>query len=144
MPPASPASPASPANLLLALILSTAVGAFTGLLLGGVLNEVYIAIIAAFLATVIVGNARNFSNLQLAVVFSSVEAGSRVSSLAIVGSIVATLVGSVLAVQLARLSEFTWPVAIGALAGLFAGILMTIFLVLYGGSRPTDQSRPHP
>jgi hypothetical protein len=136
--------PASPANLSLALIVSTAVGAFTGLLLGGVFNEVYIAIIAAFLATVIVGNARNFSNLQLAVIFSSVEAGSRVSSRALVGSIVATLVGSVLAVQLARLSEFTWPVAIGALAGLFAGILMTIFYVLYGGSRPTGQSRPHP
>ena len=132
----------TPANLSISLILSTAVGAFTGLLLGGVLNEVYIAIIAAFLATVIVGNAPNYSNLQLSVIFSSVEAGSRASSRAIVGSIVATLVGSVVAVQLARLSEFTWPVAIGALAGLFAGILMTIFLVLYGGSRPTGQSNP--
>jgi hypothetical protein len=134
----------TPVNLSIALILSAAVGGFTGLLLGGLFVELYVAIIAAFLGTVIVGNARNFSNLQLAVIFSSVEAGSRVSSRAIIGSVVATLIASVVVVELTRLGEFNWPVAIGALAGLFAGILMTIFLVLYGGSRPTDQSKPHP
>jgi hypothetical protein len=133
-------------NLLIALILSTVVGAFTGLLLGGFIVDLYVAIIAAFLATIIVGNVHNLRSPQISVIFSAVQTGSGVSSRAIISCVVATFVGGVVAVQFARLSEFTsWPVAIGALAGLFAGILMAIFMFLYGmGSQPTGQSRPNP
>jgi hypothetical protein len=134
----------TPVNLFIALILSTVVGAFTGLLLGGFIVDLYVAIIAALLATIIVGNVHNLRNPQVSVIFSAVQAGSGVSSRAIVGSVIATLVGGVVAVQLVRLSEFNWPVAVGALSGLFAGILMAIFMVLYGMGSRTGQSRPNP
>jgi len=131
------------ANLSIALILSTVLGAFTGLLLGGVISDPYLAIIAGFLATIVVGNAHNIMSPQLAVIFSAI--GSRVHLRPIICSVLASLAGGAVAIQVARVSELTWPVMVGALAGLFAGILMALFMTLYGTiSRPAGRSRPNP
>jgi small basic protein len=49
------------ANLLIVLIVGTVVGALTGLGLGSVFgNQLYLAILAGFLGTIIGGIARNF------------------------------------------------------------------------------------
>jgi hypothetical protein len=131
-------------TLSIALIISTVVGAFMGLLLGGFIGEPYIAFIAGLLATVFVGNARNIRTPQLAVIFSAIDISGGISLRAIIGSAVASIVGSVAAVQVARISELTWPVTVGALAGLFAGILMAMFMMYGMTSRPEGQSRPGP
>ena len=132
-------------NLSIAVILGTVIGAFIGLFLGGFIGELYLAFIAAILATVFVGNARNIRSPQLTVIFSAIDVSSGIPLRAIVCSAVAALVGSVAAVQVARLSESTWPIMVGALASLFAGILMAIFMIFYDtSSRPTGRSRPNP
>ena len=132
-------------NLSIAVILSTVIGAFTGLFLGGFIGEPYLAFIAALLATIFVGNARNIRSPQLTVIFSAIDISSGIPLRAIVYSAVAAVVGSVAAVQVARLSELTWPIMVGALASLFAGILMAIFMIFYDTtSRPTGRSRPNP
>jgi hypothetical protein len=132
-------------NLSIAVILGTVIGAFTGFLLGGFIGEPYLAFIAALLATIFVGNAHNIRTPQLAVIFSAIDVSGGIPLRAIICSAVAALVGSVVAVQVARVSELTWPVMVGALASLFAGILMAMFMIFYDTtSRPTGQSRPNP
>jgi hypothetical protein len=127
-------------NLSIAVVLGTVIGAFTGLFLGGFIGELYLAFIAALLATIFVGNARNVRSPQLAVIFSAIDISSGIPLRAIVYSAVAAVVGSVAAVQVARLSELTWPIMVGALASLFAGILMAIFMIFYDTtSRPTGR-----
>ena len=46
-------------NLLIVLIVGALVGTFTGLALGGVVNDLYLALIAGFLATIIAAIVRN-------------------------------------------------------------------------------------
>jgi hypothetical protein len=42
-------------NLLIVLIVGTVVGAFTGLALGGLVSDLYLAMIAGILATIVAG-----------------------------------------------------------------------------------------
>jgi hypothetical protein len=46
-------------------------------------------------------------------------------------SAIASLAGSMSAVQVASLGGFTTPVWIGTLAGLFSGILMALLMIVY-------------
>jgi F0F1-type ATP synthase assembly protein I len=132
-------------NLLIALILCTVVGAFTGWMLGGLVGDPYLAIIAGLLATIFVGNAHNLRIPQLAMIFSAVDINHKIPLRAIISSALASLAGSAAAVLLARVGELTSSVMVGALAGLFAGILMAMLMAVYDmNSRPTGRSGPNP
>lgn len=118
-------------NLLIVLSLCSVVGAFTGLLLGGLVGDLYLAIIAGVLATAVAVAARNIRIPQLVVVYSTLAIERPIPLRVIICSAIASLVGSAAAVQVATMTDFTSSVMIGALAGLFAGILMVMMVIIY-------------
>ena len=124
------------ANLLIVLIVGSVVGTFTGLLLGGLVGDLYLAIIAGILATFVAGSVRNIRIPQLVTIYFALDTGHGVPWLVIVYSAVASLAGSAAAVQVATVSKFTSSVLIATLAGLFAGILMAILIIVYHMNQP--------
>ena len=120
------------ANLLIVLLVGTAVGALTGLIVGATPNPLYLAVLAGLVATIIAGIARNFA---------IGPAGIRTPALVIVYAAVASLAGSALALEIARLSGLeSSAVWIGTLAGLFSVILTAMLLITYHvtpGEQPT-------
>ena len=140
-------------NLLIVLIVSTVVGALTGLALGGVVDNLYLALIAGILATTIAGIVRNtimtrvgpdpelegmpqLGMPQLMIIYSAVAIDRSIPLQVIAYAAFASLAGSLAAVQIATQSELTSSVLIGTLAGLFSGILMAMLLLAYDLPRP--------
>ena len=135
-------------NLLIVLIVGALIGTFTGLALGGVVDNFYLAMIAGILATIIAGIVRNTIMTrvgaepelpgmpQLMIIYSAVAIDRRIPLRVIAYSAIASLAGSTSAVQIATQSELTSSVLIGTLAGLFSGILMAILLLTYNIPRP--------
>jgi hypothetical protein len=136
-------------NLLIVLIVSALVGTFTGLVLGGVVDNLYLAMIAGILATIVAGIVRNtimtrvspelelegmplerLPQAQLLSIYSAIPLRM------IAYSALASLAGSTSAVLIATQSGVTSSVLIGTLAGLFSGILMAILLLVYDIPRP--------
>ena len=117
------------ANLLIVLIVGTVVGALTGLGLGSFFdNQLYLAILAGFLGTIIAGIVRNFIMTR----GSGVGADdSRTPLLVIVYAAIASLAGSSAAMEVAQQSEVSASVWIGTLAGLFSAILMALLMITY-------------
>jgi low temperature requirement protein LtrA len=116
------------ANLLIVLIVGTVVGALVGLALGSFFgNQLYLAILAGFLGTIIGGLARNFIMARR----SGGESDSRTPTLVIVYSAIASLAGSSAAMEVAQQSEVASSVWIGTLAGLFSAILMALLMITY-------------
>ena len=130
-------------NLLIVLIVGSVVGAFTGLAIGGLVPDLYLAMIAGVLATIVAGIVRNTimthvgpaPNLagihQLLIIYSSVAVDRRIPVRVIIYSAIASLAGSTAAVQVATLNGLTSSVLIGTLAGVFAGALMAILMMAY-------------
>jgi len=144
-------------NLLVVLIVGTAVGALTGLGLDGLVSDFYLAMIAGVLATIVAGIVRNTVMTRigtepdlstrplLMMIYSAVAIDRRIPLRVMMYSAVASLAGSVAAVQVATESELTSSVAIGTLAGLFAGILMAILIIVYDmNPRPPDEIQHNP
>jgi tellurite resistance protein TehA-like permease len=129
------------ANLLIVLIVGTVVGALTGLGLGSFFgNQLYLAILAGFLGTIIGGMARNF------IMARGSGAGpndSRTPTLVIVYSAIASLAGSSAAMEVAQQSEVSASVWIGTLAGLFSAILMALLMITYH-TNPGEAPKLHP
>jgi hypothetical protein len=117
------------ASLLIVLFVGTAVGALVGVGLGASVGGLTLAILAGFLGTIVGAIVRN--------VIVSRGAGegpddSRTPLLVIVFAAVASLAASAAALEVAKRSELaTSPVWIGALAGLFAAILMAMLMITY-------------
>jgi hypothetical protein len=105
------------------------VGALTGLGLGSFFgNQLYLAILAGFLGTIIGGMARNF------IMARGSGAGpdtSRTPTLVIIYSAIASLAGSSAAMEVAQQSQVSASVWIGTLAGLFSAILMALLMITY-------------
>ena len=118
------------ANLLIVLIVGTVVGAWSGLGLGGYFgNQLYLAILAGFLGTIIGGLARNFIMARRSGAGSD---ESRTPMLVIVYAAIASLAGSSAAMEVAQRSHLEGsPVWIGTLAGLFSAILMAMLMITY-------------
>jgi hypothetical protein len=146
-------------NLLIVMIVGALVGTFTGLALGGVVDNLYLAMIAGILATIIAGIVRNIimtrvgtgpelegmprppelegmPQPQLMIIYSAVAIDRRIPLRVIAYSALASLAGSTSAVLVATQSGVTSSVLIGTLAGLFSGILMAILLLAYNAPRP--------
>jgi hypothetical protein len=115
------------ANLLIVILVGAVVGALVGLALGGALTGFYLAVVAGFLATVIAGVARNE-------IMKRAGAGpddSKIPNLVLIYSAVASLGGSSLADEVARISGLDSAVWLGMLAGLFSCILLAMLLITY-------------
>jgi Cyclic nucleotide-binding domain len=135
-------------NLMIVLIVGALVGTFTGLALGGVVDNLYLAMIAGILATIIAGIVRNTIMTrvgaepelpgmpQLMIIYSAVAIDRRIPLRVIAYSAIASLAGSTSAVQVVTQSELTSSVLIGTLAGLFSGMLMAMLMLAYDLPRP--------
>ena len=116
------------ANILIVLIVGLVVGALCGVVLNGMVGDLYLAIIAGFIATIIGTVATNVFMVRLG--------GRNVPRTPLVATVfaaVASLGGSAAAVELATHSHdlMSTPVWIGALAGLFSAILMAMLMITY-------------
>src|SRR5262245_31916799 len=117
------------ASLLVVLFVGTIVGALTGLVVGPGVNGLYLSILAGFLGAVLAGIARN-----VLIAWGAGEGPdtSRTPILVIVYSAVASLAGSALGMEVARMSGLeTSPVWTGTLAGLFSVILTAMLMITY-------------
>jgi hypothetical protein len=117
------------ASILIVLVVGTVVGAVTGLILGGFLGGLSLAILAGFLGTILGAVVRN---LILARGAGMGPDDSRTPLLVIVFAAVASLAASAAALEVAQRSDLSGsPVWIGAVAGLFAAILMAMLMITY-------------
>lgn len=131
------------ANLLIVVIVGAIVGALTGLALGGVLTGLYLAVAAGFLGTIVAGIVRN----TIMVRAGAGPDDSRVPTLVLIYSAVASLAGSAAADEVNRASQLASPVWLGTLAGLFSAILLAMLMITYymnphqpsGGSRSKNK-----
>jgi len=117
-------------NILIVLVVGLVVGALTGVVLNGMVGDLSLAIIAGFVATIIGAIARN------ALMGFGSGAGpdvSRIPLIATVYAAVASLGGSSVALEIATHSHdlMSTAVWIGALAGLFSTILVTMLMLTY-------------
>jgi hypothetical protein len=117
-------------NLLIVLILCALVGAFTGLVLGDVVGDLYLGIIAGLLATVVAAAARNLKIPQLAVIYSTLAIEHLISVRVIIYSVVASIIAGAAAVGVASEADLKSSIIIGSLGGLFAGLLMTMLIIV--------------
>ena len=117
-------------NLLIVLILCSVVGAFTGLMLGEVVGNLYLGIIAALLATAVAAAARNLKIPQLVAIYSALAIEHSIHARVIIYSVVASIIAGAAAVGVASEIDFKSPVLVGSLGGLFAGLLMTMLIIV--------------
>ncbi|HSA67844.1 MAG TPA: hypothetical protein VLE24_09300, partial [Methyloceanibacter sp.] len=86
-----------------------------------------LAVVAGFLATVIAGVARN----EIMKRSGAGPDDSKIPNLVLVYSAVASLGGSSLADEVARLSGIASGIWLGMLAGLFSCILLAMLMITY-------------
>jgi len=118
-------------NSLIAVILCSVVGAFTGLMLGGLIPDWLMALLAGLFATIIAGAVRNMRISQLMFIYDALAIERGIPIRLIACSALASVFGSLAAVGVAAMSEATSRVLIGTMAGLFSGILMVMLMVVY-------------
>jgi len=118
-------------NLLVVLVLCSVVGAFTGLMIGDLVGDFYLAIIAGLLATVIAVVARNVRIPQLVVIYSALGLEQPLPMRVILYSIITSIIGGAAAIGAASMAGWTTSVTIGALGGFFAGLLMLMLVMAY-------------
>ena len=117
-------------NLLIVLILCSVVGAFTGLMLGDVVGNLYLGIIAALLATAIAAAARNLKIPQLVAIYSALAIEHSIHARVVIYSVVASLIAGAAAVGVASEIDLKSSIIVGSLGGLFAGLLMTMLIIV--------------
>ena len=117
------------ASLLVVMLVATAIGALVGLLLGGWLEPVLLALIAGFLGTITAGIVRNTLLIYVWGATGVEDAGTPI--VAITYAAVASLAGSLAADRIALLIGATPAVAIGGLAGLLSGVLLGLLMMAY-------------
>jgi len=116
------------ASLLIALFVGTVVGAVTGMVVGSGFGTVYLAILAGFLGCLAAVVMRNIILARGAGVGAD---DSKTPVLVTVYAVVASLAGSLAAKEVSDFSEITAPAGIGALAGLFAAVLLSLLMITY-------------
>ena len=116
------------ASLLIVLFVGTVVGAVTGLVVSASFGAVYLAILAGFLGAMAGVVIRNFIIAKGAGVGPDV---SKTPTLVVIYAIAASLAGSLAAKEVANFSEVAAAVGIGALAGLFSAVLLSMLMISY-------------
>lgn len=117
-------------NLLIVLILCSVVGAFTGLMLGEVVGNLYLGIISALLATAVAAAARNLKIPQFVAIYSALAIEHSIHARVIIYSVVASIIAGAAAVGVASEIDVKSSVLVGSLGGLFAGLLMTMLIIV--------------
>lgn len=117
-------------NLLIVLILCSVVGAFTGLMLGEVVGNLYLGIISALLATAVAAAARNLKIPQLVAIYSALAIEHSIHARVIIYSVVASIIAGAAAVGVASEIDVKSSIIVGSLGGLFAGLLMTMLIIV--------------
>ena len=132
------------ASVLIVLLVGTVVGALVGLLLGGTMENWYLALLAGFLGSTIAVIIRN---LVLSRGAGLGPGDSKTPGLVAIYAAVWSLGAGSLALEIARRSDLAdTPVWIGTLAGLFASILLAMLMVTYHtnpGQAPKLVSKRH-
>ena len=116
------------ASLLIVLFVGTVVGAVTGLVVSASFGAVYLAILAGFLGAMAGVVIRNFILAKGAGVGTD---DSKTPTLVVIYATVASLAGSLAAKEVADFSEVDAAVGIGALAGLFLAVLLSMLMISY-------------
>jgi hypothetical protein len=116
------------ASLLIVLFVGTVVGAVTGLVVSASFGAVYLAILAGFLGAMAGVVIRNFILTKGAGVGPD---DSKTPTLVVIYATVASLAGSLAAKEVADFSEVDAAVGIGALAGLFLAVLLSMLMISY-------------
>ena len=118
-------------NMLIVLILCSVVGAFTGLVLGDIISQLYLGILAALLATLIAVIARNVRLPQLVIVYSALAIEHPIPFSVVIYSLIAAIIAGAAAVGIATEFQVRSPIVIGALGGLFAGFLTAMLILAH-------------
>ena len=116
------------ASLLIVLFVGTVVGAVTGLVVSASFGAVHLAILAGFLGAMAGVVIRNFIIAKGAGVGPD---DSKTPTLVVIYATVASLAGSLAAKEVADFSEVDAAVGIGALAGLFLAVLLSMLMISY-------------
>jgi hypothetical protein len=126
------------ANLIIVLLVGTAVGALVGLGLGGIITHpLYLAIVAGLIAIIVAGIVRN--TIMTRTAFDPDV--SRVPFMVLVYAAIASLAGSAAAVEIDHASGLVSPVWIGTMAGLISAVLMALLMITYHMSPPPPPKR---
>lgn len=116
------------ASLLIVLFIGTVVGAVTGLVVGGSFGPDYLAILAGFLGALVAVIVRNL------IVAQGIGVGpddSKTPVLVVLYALIASIAGGLAAKEVWDFSELSAAVGLGALAGLFAAILLAMLMITY-------------
>jgi len=116
------------ANLIIVLLVGTIVGVLTGMVVGDSISIWYLAMSAGILAAIIAAVVRN---LIVARGAGQGPDDARTPWIVVIFALIATLATDLAALEVARLSGLEAPVWVGALAGLFASVMMGILLITY-------------
>ena len=119
------------ASLVIVTLVAVAIGAVTGLLLGGFLppGSRLIAIPAGFIATVVASIAR----YRLVALGARVDVDeARIPTVLVVNAAIASIAGSLAAHDLMGfVGAQTSPALLGALAGLLSAVLTALLMITY-------------
>jgi hypothetical protein len=119
------------ASLVIVTLVAVAIGAITGLLLGGFLppGSRLIAIPAGFIATVVAAVAR----YRLVALGARVDVDeARIPTVLVVNAAIASIAGSLAAHDLMGfVGAQTSPALLGALAGLLSAVLTALLMITY-------------
>jgi hypothetical protein len=127
------------ASLLIVMIVATAVGGLTGMVLGDTVNAFFLAIAAGFVGVIAASIARNYILVRLA---RSGPDDSGIPGLIVVFSVVASIAGSLAAEEISdELLQFP-PGLLGAFAGLLSSVLMIMLMVTYHMNPDKPSNRP--
>jgi hypothetical protein len=117
------------ASLLVVMLVGTATGALAGLLLGGWLEPLLLAVIAGFVGTVTAGIVRNTLLVDVWGVAGVEDAGTPI--VIITYAAVASLAGSLAADRIALMIGAMPAVVTGGLAGLLSAVLLGLLMIAY-------------
>lgn len=121
------------ADLLIVLVVGTAVGALAGLAIGTDVGPLWLAVVAGFLGTIIGSIVRNFIiSRGVGIKRDDPLDDSRTPWLVIIYAAIASLAASAAALEISQQSDLAdSPVWIGTLAGLFSALLTAMLMIVY-------------
>jgi len=108
-------------------------------MLGDMVGDLYLGIIAALLATATAAAARNLKIPQLVAIYSALAIEHSIHARVIIYSVVASLIAGAAAVGVASETDLKSSIIVGSLAGLFAGLLMLMLIIV--SEKPNGEER---
>jgi hypothetical protein len=127
------------ASVLIVLIVSTVIGALTGMVLGGAVSTFALGLGAGFLGVIGAAIVRNYILVRMA---GSGPDDSGIPGLVVVFSLVASIAGSLAAEDIGESILRLSPAMLGAFAGLISAVLMVMLMTTYHMNPDKPVNRP--